>query len=417
MDKKRVLFVDDELNILDGLKRSLRHMRQEWDTTFAHGGEAAQKILSEQPFDVIVSDMRMPVVDGVQLLTEVKQKYPGMVRIALSGQTSKEAMLRATGPIHQYLPKPCDVEKLKGTINRICGLRNLLKLHQLQRLTDQLESLPCLGSLYAKLVEELQQPDATISMIGRIISQDVGLTAKVLQTVNSAYFGLRRHITNIDEAVAMLGLHTIKIITLSMHVLAQFPAEDKNGFSPEYLQEHSMMVGMAAKAIMDTRPHEASLADTTLLAGLLHDVGKLVFATKIPEFFVEAMETADRQQTPPHQAEQEVIGADHAQVGAYLLGLWGFSEDIINAVAFHHQPQQYFNAEANPFMAPSSSPGVWVLTSVHAANALVHAESAPEGRPSRDKLDCDFLEHQGVADQLEPWKTLCQDMVRCGSTT
>src|SRR5262245_37814840 len=99
---KKILFVDDEPNVLQGLERMLRSMRHEWEMQFAMSGPAALERLAEQTFDVIVSDMRMPGMTGAQLLTEVSQRHPHIVRIILSGQADQEDILRSVGPTHQY---------------------------------------------------------------------------------------------------------------------------------------------------------------------------------------------------------------------------------------------------------------------------------------------------------------------------
>jgi len=114
-DKKRVLFVDDEPRILDGRRRMLRSMRHEWKMSFAETGQEALAILANQPFDVVVVDMRMPGMDGVQLLSEVRKRHQ-IIRIVLSGTADREAILRAVGLAHQYLSKPCDAETLKSVL-------------------------------------------------------------------------------------------------------------------------------------------------------------------------------------------------------------------------------------------------------------------------------------------------------------
>ncbi len=172
-DKKRILFVDDEPRILSGLRRMLRPMRHEWEMSFAGGGQEALDFLSREPFDVIVTDIRMPGMDGVELLKEVRKQHPKIVRIGLSGSADREAIIGAVGLTHQYLAKPCDAETLKSTLTRACARSDLLADDRLKRLISQMGSLPSLPSLYHEMLEEVQSPNATINTVGKIISQDI----------------------------------------------------------------------------------------------------------------------------------------------------------------------------------------------------------------------------------------------------
>lgn len=126
MPKARILFVDDDRNILAALQRVLRPTRAEWEVACATSGEAALRMLELQPFDIVISDMRMPGMNGSELFSEVAKRYPSVVRIALSGQADEEITVGAIGGAHLSLPKPCDGETLKQAITRACALRGLL---------------------------------------------------------------------------------------------------------------------------------------------------------------------------------------------------------------------------------------------------------------------------------------------------
>jgi CheY-like chemotaxis protein len=207
---RRILFVDDEPKVLAWLERMLRSMRHEWEMEFAKSGPEALEALAARPFDVVVSDMRMPGMNGTQLLAEVMQRHPQVVRIILSGNADHETGMKSVGPAHQFLTKPCDVEVVKTTVGRACALRDLLADERLRLLVSQMQSLPSLPSLYEELVRELQLPNASLKRVGEIISKDVGMTAKILQMVNSAFFGLRREVSSIGRALTLLGLENVK---------------------------------------------------------------------------------------------------------------------------------------------------------------------------------------------------------------
>jgi len=394
-DKTRILFVDDESNILDGLRRMLQSMRKEWDMTFVEGGQAALDILAVKSFDVIVSDMRMPGIDGAQLLERVKQNYPHIARIVLSGQTSKKTILRSVGPVHQYLTKPCNAETLRTTISHICSLRDLLTNEELQGLIAQLESLPSLPSLCAELMEQLRDNDCSVDEVAKIISRDVGMSAKIMQLVNSAFFGVGRHVSDISQAVTLLGLETIASLALSMRIFSQFDDIKLEGFSLSCLCDHAFAVAELARLIARSENAEKSVTGYCFLAGMLHDIGKLVLAAQVPQKYQQVLSLCSCRTKEIREAESEVLQTTHAEVGAYLLGLWGFSDDIITALAFHHRPAE---AAATEFNA---------LTTVHVANILAHETDSIFDKNIQP--DTQYLDALRLTDRLPRWREICLD--------
>ena len=392
----KILFVDDEPNILDGLRRMLRPMREEWDAAFAQGGKQALDALADAPFDIIVSDMRMPGMDGLELLTEVRERFPQVIRLALSGQTSKETILHSVGPIHQYMPKPCDADNLKSTVARVCSLRDVLMNDKLQGLISQLESLPCMPSLQLELMKELRSEEASIDHVAELISQDVGMSAKIMQIVNSAFFGLRQPVSRITHAVTLLGLDTITALGVSSQVFSQFDEITVDGFSLSALWSHSLTVGKWAKAIAATENADQGTVDHAVISGMLHDVGKLVLAAKLPAEYQLAIQLQGSSELSLSEAEKEIIAATHGEVGAYLLGLWGFSHAVIEAVNFHHNPGEARGDSLSP------------LTVVHVANAWADL-TAPDdhGAPGDSFVNEAYLQRLGLSERLPVWRDKC----------
>lgn len=397
-DKKRVLFVDDEPRVLDGIRRMMHIMRKECDPFFAESGEAALEELSKGPVDVIISDMRMPGMDGAELLSEVKERHPKTVRIALSGQTEKGIIIRSVAPTHQFLAKPCSTDDLRSTLVRACALRDLLNSDQLQELLSQMEALPSLPSTYNELIKELQSPNTSIKNVERIISQDLGMTVKILQMVNSAFFGLRKHVSSPGQAVVLLGLDTIKALALSAGVFSQFDQFDLKGLSLETLWKHSMAVGGLAKQIAKTEVTEQEAVDYAFIGGMLHDVGKLVFAAKLPEEYKKVLALSNEKGIEATDAEREVIGTTHAEVGGFLLGLWGFSQSIVDALAYHHNP---FGNISRKFST---------LTAVHVANALVYETQTDKPSDNMSSVDENYLAELGLREKLPIWREICQEI-------
>lgn len=389
--KKRILFVDQESHVLDALQRLLRQMRSEWEMSFATNGQEASNLLSQNPHDIIVSDIGIEGTDGGDLLSEAQRRHPHAVRIALSGHTEEDLILEKSGAVHQFLAKPCDAETLKSTLIRACTLGDFLKTEQLQALISQMESLPSLPTNLQALLTEFDSPDASIKKIEGIISQDIGMMTKVLQLVNSAFFGLRQQITSPGQAVFYLGFETIKGLTLSLHVFSQFDEHELTDFSLNALWDHSLAVGTLAKAIAKAERADQKTVDSAFIAGMLHDVGKLVCVTKLSEEYLSIRNLASVEQIPIHEAERKILKTTHAQVGAYLLGLWGFPDPVVEALVFHHTP------------AAGPTVEFGALTSVHAANVLILSEEKnSDGQPIYPP-DIAYLEQLDRHERLPVW--------------
>jgi HD-like signal output (HDOD) protein len=395
--KKRVLFVDDEPKVLEGLQRMLRKLRGEWEMEFAENGREALEKMARQPFDVVVSDMRMPEMDGAQLLNAVKERYPGTVRLILSGHSDKEMILRSVGPTHQFLAKPCNADTLKETVIRAYALRELLASSELNTIVTGIDALPSLPTLYAKLLEVLQSPDTSVQEVAEIIGNDVGMTAKVLQLVNSAFFGLRRHIENPAQAIGYLGLDTVQSVVLTATAFSELNDNPEALATAEVIYPHSVKVGGLAGTIAKSVSDDKRLIDDSVMAGMLHDVGKLVFVAKLPNLWQEVNRMARDKKLPIQEAERAVTGVTHAELGGYLLGLWGLPNPIVEAVVFHHRPRTFLN---RVFSA---------LTAVHVANELVIRTEVASDDPTTRQLDIDYLGELGLADRVPEWQELANE--------
>ncbi len=394
-DKKRILFVDDEPNILAGLRRIMRPLRKEWEMAFANNGHEALAILSVRPFDVVVSDMRMPGMNGVELLKEVRKHHPETVCIALSGESAKESVLNYVGPIHQYLPKPCDPELLRFSLSRIAALRNILSVDKLRAVLALLEGLPSLPSLYRDLMRQFESPDGSLREVGQIVSRDMAMSAKVLQLANSAFFGARNHIPNPHAAVAALGMDTVKALALSVCVFSVFEDRALKEFKLHPLWEHSTAAAVLAKRITLAEQSPREVVGRAFTAGLLHDVGKLVFAAMLPMDLRKVLTAVRSEGRPMHEVERDIVGASHSEVGAYLLGLWGFSEEIIEALAYHHRPREAGRTEFG------------VLTAVHVANVLAHQLHPSDLPLGQMQVDPVYLSEVRKASRLSEWRDIC----------
>lgn len=390
---RHILFVDDEPRILKGLQRMLRKMRHEWIMEFVQSGPEALELLAKKKYDVVVSDMRMPGMDGSQLLAKVQEDYPLTVRIVLSGQSDHESIMKSVRPAHRYLSKPCDPEILQSTISRACALRDLHKQDSLKRVISQTEFIPSLPSLYKEVMNELKSPDGSIEKVGKLIASDIGMTSKILQLVNSAFFGVPCHVTNPSQAVHLLGLDTVRALVLTIGLFSEFDNITLTKLNIEVIYTHSIKTGTLAKKIAKKEALDSELVDNSFMAGMLHDLGKLVLSANFPEIYHEVYELSKQENIQFHEAENEKIGVTHAEVGAYLLGLWGLPDSIVEGVAFHHSPENSLNYKFNP------------LTAVYAANILEkHCRKPIASEELLNFFDTDYLKKNDLLGKIQEWE-------------
>jgi HD-like signal output (HDOD) protein len=395
----RILFVDDEPLILDGLQRSLRPFRKEWAAAYATGGEEALSMLEREPFDVIVTDMRMPGMDGAALLGEVTRRYPDVLRMVLSGQSDLESVVKSAGATHQYLTKPCSIQVLRDAVNRTVSLRQLLANAALKQVVSRMRSIPSVPPLYVELMNCLKSNDGSLEMASAIIQKDMGMSAKVLQLANSGLFGAPGRIGSTPEAVTYLGLDTIRTLLLSLHASSEFEApEGPSHFCMQSLWSHSLLTGALAERIVQSLPAAAGANIDMRTIGLLHDTGRLVLAANLPESFERVCQLAAKKGVPHWEAEREEFGTTHAEVGAYLFGLWGLPESMVEAVAYHHSPSK------------CPHPGPPMLTALHLADILSSEVCTTEAPSHGGQPDLEYLAVMGVSDRLPEWRELARQI-------
>jgi HD-like signal output (HDOD) protein len=377
-ERMRILFVDDEPAILSGLRSLLHRQRKDWDMVFALGGEEALTQLETGEFHVVVTDMRMPKIDGAQLLTMIQERWPATCRIVLSGHAEREAMLRVLPAMHVFLAKPCDPKVLRSAIDRCLKVTAMTDDPALRSLIGRVDKLPSPPRLYATLTKLADDPRASLDDVGRAISTDSAFAAKVMQIANSAAFG-ELDTTSLTHAIHYLGLELIRAIALSTAIYAP-PANGKFPFSLERMQDVALRAAGLARRFVKT----PALQDVAFVSALLHDVGRIVLALGTPGEYGGVVEQSLRSEEPIWVAERARFGADHAQVGACLLQMWGLPQIIVDAVALHHEPHGVTGELAE------------VVAAVHVADAL-----AGEDHPT--PVDLKFLSETGFDSQLERW--------------
>lgn len=387
---KRVLFVDDEPRVLDGTRRMMHPERQRWEMHFAEGAEAGLLALDASSFDVVVTDMRMPGMDGAAFLAQVRDRWPSTARIILSGTTEADVAVRAIPVAHRFLAKPCEASALREAIERVCTLQDVLNSAELRHLVSSIGELPSLSRTYTALTSAMTDPEVAVKRVADIIEADMAMSAKVLQLANNAFFGATQTMTTILGAVAYLGIETIKNLVLSADAFRAFPPQ---GAIParvwDELQQHAQRTALIAGKL----PLARGGRDLVVPAALLHEVGQLVLATKMPEKFSAVLDLAAKRKCSTFLVEEELLGTTHAEVGSYLLGLWGLPHLIVEAIAHHHHPTRI----------PHS--GLDVAAALYVADLIADLPVPTNDKPDPpSQTDSANLSALGVYDQFAEWR-------------
>ena len=398
--KPSVLFVDDEPNVLSGIKRMLYPKRSVWDMTFCGGGREALQKLDETSYDILVTDLLMPEMDGAALLEAVFTRHPSVIRLVLSGQSEKQRIYKVSRYAHQFLAKPLQSEQLAQAIDRMISLRDVITNPDVQQLAASLDRLPALPAVHQRILLELQAPQPSMARLGELITQDMGLSATMLKLVNSSFFGLRSPASSPAFAVNLLGLDVISGLVVSTGLFHSFDPSKFPGYRLDGLWQHSLNTGLVCKAIARFEGLDASKQDDLYVAGILHDIGKLVLLSSAPEVYARTIAACQRDNTAIWRTETAALGCTHAELGAYLLSLWGFSEAVIPWVNAHHMLRAYPGED-------SLLAGI-----VHAGNALEHELNVTHPEYDRQRWNFDAMQGMGLTSRLAAWRDVAETALR-----
>lgn len=383
-----VLFVDDERLVLDGLENMLFDYMDDWEMEFVESGAEALEFLEYNPVDVIVTDMRMPGMDGSELLAKVKERHPRIVRVVLSGHAELDAAMRAISLAHRYLSKPCSPDTLISVLQRVVDLNRLISNDALLETIGDVDQLPARPTIYTQLAQITNSPDFSSKDIISLIEQDVGVATKIIKTANSPIFSRANRVNSVRDAVLRLGALTIRDLVLGLETYRHqgLPLDI------EHLHCKAQVVASVAKKIAP----EDQVSDA-FLAGLVHDIGLVVQAISCPERYANIELIMESQGIPRVEAELKEYGHTHAEMGAYLLGLWGLPTDVVEAVCHHHTPNR---PQHNEFCSMSA---VYVASTL-CSEILSERPAAP--------IDMNYLERIGVSERLDDWRQLVVETIQ-----
>ena len=392
---RRILLVDPGGEICELLKETMAAAGPHWQIEWAAGGDEALRKLNGAAADVVIVDERLAEMDGVTLLTRVRDRHPTVIRMILSEAASSQRPSVAAMVAHRMLAKPGNVAELETAIRRSCDLRTLTGEAEAYRKAMAAAALPSRPGVYMELNQVLSDPNWQPSHIAAVVERDVALSAKVLQLANSALFGLTQEVTSVQGGVMFLGVETIRSLALTAEAFSKLTPRNTEGFSIDEFQNHAMLVARITAAVLPA----GRVQQEAVTAALLHDIGKLVLVADRGSRWAELNREAVQRQLPLHEIETERDGVTHADLGAHLLSLWGLPDGIAEAVAHHHRPVAVEGLELD------------AVTAVHIANALAHELHPPEeGVPPYQPLDEELLDRLEIRPRLDLWRRLARQL-------
>jgi len=383
---KIILYVGPGVIANGPLQQCIREMNPEWEGVFAGDSAEASQILDRGRFDAVVSEGALPDCDGLEFLNRVYNRDAKLRRLIVLDLNDRATAIKCAGAAHHCVPAPWDPTALSAALQRTFDLRILLSNEKVRQLVGKMTRVPSPPDLYFNIAKAIRSQSAEIEEIAALILQDMAVTAKLLQLANSAALGLRSRVTTVHQAIQYLGLEMTRSLVLLAHTFSYFDKGRAVGFSLEKLWNHSIKVATLAQQIADYEG--TNIVDEAFLAGLLHDIGKLLLAVNMPIEYAQMLKTAQTKKTPIWQEEIEKFGGTHAELGAELLATWNFPLPIVEAVALHHHPAQLITQGFSP------------LTAVHAANALMHEISEKVEAP----LELAYLTDLGLEEHIDGWR-------------
>lgn len=394
----RVLFIDDETALLDMIRRRILSQGEDIAADFAASGTEALSLLGQRDYDVVISDMLMPGMDGSSLLTQVARKHPQTARLILTGQFDPARSLEYARMAHQLLLKPAPVSEILATVRNLSQLRTVLTDKALSELVGRLVSLPVAPDIYRRMTSALGNEKVSLDDVGAIVASDPALSASILRLCNSAFFGLSHKVSSPADAVRFMGTQTLKAFVLFHELFHSMDPRNSSLFEIDVLWAHCVRTAGFARCIVHKERGDAAQAESSFLAGLLHDIGMLVLAENFPDDYHALRTWAAQAGAPLHEAERREFGACHAEVGAFVMGLWGLPAEAAWAVAYHHEPMRRVES------------GCSLLVALHAADALDHELRPASG--AKAHMDMAYLALTGCLERLPAWRETCAATLR-----
>lgn len=393
---RRLIYGDEEALALEGMRRQAQDLVEDWEFVFLTDGGQVLEHLAHDGCDVLIASASLPGVAPEALFREARRRQPDGLRILMTSPSTQDRVLPCVGLLHQAFPRTSDPNQVLAMVANALRIgAGMARFPDVKTAITTLERLPSVPKVYHELRSALEGEHATWREVGAIIQRDMGMTAKVLNLINSAFFGLQRRVESPQEAVHFLGMDVVQALVLAHGLFDQTGTLGTRRIRLEDVWEHSLRVAKGARALAAMEGLSRHQASDAFMGGLLHDVGILVLAKTFPDTYDHVVESCATKRISLVEAEREAFGLSHAEVGAYLLGLWGIQGGVLEAVSLHHAPGDLRRAAFDPVLA------------VHIADEFSRAASQHpvwEGTT----LDQPALEALGLMDCIPGWKKVLQ---------
>jgi HD-like signal output (HDOD) protein len=394
--KKRILFVGEDQVLYQEFLAHCAGPESAWTVQHAGTEEEALALCHQQTIAAVVADVHLNGKSGNDLLDAFMRRQPKALRIIISDLADVASTMKCIGHAHHHVLKPCSAQTLLNVFEQAFAQEAWLPSEPMQGFIAQLRQLPSPIKAYQQIVEEMKSPTCSLEKVGNLVAQDPAVAAKVLQLANSTVFGREQNVVNPAEAIGYIGLETTKAVVLLAHTFSSFDNLKLIRFSVEDLWRHSVNVGRMARRVVELEKAGEDMAEQAFAAGLLHDIGKLLFAANHSGLFSKVLRLSREQHCTLWEAEAQVLpGVGHAELGATVLGIWGLPKTITEAVALHHRP---WRQRGHKFSA---------ITAVHVANILDHEAHPDPTVIMPSMINTSYLADMGLAAREEDWRQGC----------
>jgi putative nucleotidyltransferase with HDIG domain len=390
----RILLLADDSGDLAGIKTLFAEAAPERPVFAASNAKDALAALEKNDFECVFCDLQEGPEAGANFLQEVWKQRPRTVRFLIAKSLSPDLLVTCALGSHHFVPKPLEVLAVSAALSRADSINQYMRNDRIQSLVSRMRTLPSRPSLYLEVMRELRSPTANATTVGEIVEKDLAMSSKLIQVVNSAFYGVGQQVTEPAAAVLLLGLETTASLVLSIEAFARFDKVKPIYFSMDRVWRHSQSVALSAKRIAELMTNDPDVARYAFTAGLLHDIGKLALALNFEEQYHGALKLAEKQKLSPSDVEAQVFGATHADTGAYLLAVWGLPLPVVEAVARHHAPSRALDKHFS------------ATTALHLAERLEYAADVERNHLEGVQIDLNYPPELGLTGRMEELRTI-----------
>lgn len=389
----------DEQGSFAGWSNEVEGSDLNWEFVRLDSKEGLLLQLENNAIDAVVLPCSMRAMVDIEFMAKIAQKYPKVVRVFLGAEFWNAGFkAKAAEAAHKLYPTRISIAQVCEELEYRIKLVKLINRSSLQAYIGTVGCVPSPPSMYRNLTEAVNSDIADLAVISSIVEQDPAVVAQIMRQVNSAFFGFNRQISDLKEAISLLGVRNLRSMVLSSQLNKQFSqSKEWDSFSFEQVGQRSLLVGRLAQALCRRAGASKAMQDQAFLAGLLHDLGILILASHDPEQYKKLINYAVKKQKPIYLVEKAALGFFHGEVAAALLALWNLPPQVVEAVMLHHVPHLSLDKE---FTA---------LTAVHVADAMLPSVEVTGECNLASHLSLRYLDQVGVMEEVPQWRIVANE--------